>query len=205
MELYIIRHGETDFNRQRIVQGGGIDSELNALGHAQAHAFFKQYQDMHFDALYASDLQRTHQTLAPFVKHQGRMLCIEPALREFSWGRLEGKKPTAQEEVEFQELRNAWKRGELHRGIEGGDTPIDFWSRLEPRLWEMAAHHEGQRVLACSHGRTLRVLLSSLVGEGMHTMEAYPHHNTCLHILRFTQNQQVKMVEMGNISHLKNL
>ena len=40
--IYLIRHGETDFNRQGIVQGSGVDSDLNELGLAQAEAFFPE-------------------------------------------------------------------------------------------------------------------------------------------------------------------
>jgi broad specificity phosphatase PhoE len=44
-ELYIIRHGETDLNKQGIVQGRGINSDLNDTGRAQAAAFFKMYKE----------------------------------------------------------------------------------------------------------------------------------------------------------------
>ena len=66
MKLYLIRHGETDYNRQGIVQGGGVDSSLNDLGRRQAEAFFEHYKHLRFDAVYVSALKRTHETLAPW-------------------------------------------------------------------------------------------------------------------------------------------
>lgn len=45
--IYILRHGETDYNRRGIVQGSGVDAELNEYGRLQAEAFFRYYRDFH--------------------------------------------------------------------------------------------------------------------------------------------------------------
>jgi broad specificity phosphatase PhoE len=91
LKLYLIRHGETDFNIQGIVQGGGVDSDLNELGRAQGQAFFEYYKHISFDSVYCSSLKRTAQTLHPFVE-LGHELIARPELNEFNWGVLEGKK-----------------------------------------------------------------------------------------------------------------
>ena len=57
--IYLIRHGETDYNRRGVVQGSGIDSDLNEMGRAQAMAFFQAYQHVPFAKLYISGL-KTH-------------------------------------------------------------------------------------------------------------------------------------------------
>jgi len=57
--IYLIRHGETDFNRRGVVQGSGVDSDLNDMGRAQAQAFFQAYQHVPFEKLYVSGLKRT--------------------------------------------------------------------------------------------------------------------------------------------------
>jgi bisphosphoglycerate-dependent phosphoglycerate mutase len=64
--IYLIRHGQTDFNKQGIVQGSGVDSSLNEEGHAQARKFYEAYHHINFDKIYVTELQRTHQTVAPF-------------------------------------------------------------------------------------------------------------------------------------------
>lgn len=64
--IYIIRHGETDYNKQGIIQGGGIDSSLNELGRRQAQQFYQAYHHIQFDRIYTSELKRTHQSVAPF-------------------------------------------------------------------------------------------------------------------------------------------
>jgi len=66
--IYIVRHGETDFNRKGIVQGGGVDAPLNELGRQQAQAFYDIYKDVLFEIVLTSKLQRTHQTVQPFLE-----------------------------------------------------------------------------------------------------------------------------------------
>ncbi|HEY0898299.1 MAG TPA: histidine phosphatase family protein, partial [Sphingobacteriaceae bacterium] len=60
--LYIIRHGETELNRRGIVQGRGMNTDLNELGKKQAEAFYQAYFHIPFDKIYTSTLKRTHQT-----------------------------------------------------------------------------------------------------------------------------------------------
>ncbi len=65
--IYIIRHGETDYNRLGIMQGSSIDTDLSEIGRLQAQAFYEQYQQLAFDAIITSSLRRTWQTVAPFL------------------------------------------------------------------------------------------------------------------------------------------
>jgi broad specificity phosphatase PhoE len=53
-ELYIIRHGETELNRLGIVQGRGVNTDLNDTGRAQAAAFYERYKDIPFQKIYTS-------------------------------------------------------------------------------------------------------------------------------------------------------
>src|SRR5690606_41388740 len=83
--FYIIRHGQTDLNKQGIVQGRGINSPLNAHGIRQAEAFYERYKEVPFDRIITSSLLRTHQTVdkfiasdIPWTQHAG--------LDEIRWG-----------------------------------------------------------------------------------------------------------------------
>ena len=66
-KIYLIRHGQTDFNVQGIVQGSGVDSSLNAAGYEQASRFFAAYKHLPFDKVYTSTLQRTQQSVQGFL------------------------------------------------------------------------------------------------------------------------------------------
>ena len=62
-KIYLTRHGQTDYNLKGVVQGSGIDADLNATGRAQANAFYQAYKDHPFDKLYVSGLKRTFQSM----------------------------------------------------------------------------------------------------------------------------------------------
>ncbi|HMR56571.1 MAG TPA: histidine phosphatase family protein, partial [Cyclobacteriaceae bacterium] len=65
-KIYLIRHGQTDFNLKGIVQGSGVDSSLNDRGRAQAEAFYETYKNIAFDKIYTSALRRTRESVIGF-------------------------------------------------------------------------------------------------------------------------------------------
>ena len=67
MKLYIIRHAETEYNKNGIIQGSEVDSDINDVGERQAKSFFEYYKDINFDKIYISDLKRTFQTIRRFI------------------------------------------------------------------------------------------------------------------------------------------
>ena len=89
--IYIIRHGETEYNRLGIVQGSGINEPLNEKGIWQANRFFESYKKINFTKIYTSKLIRTQQTIQPFI-NAGHEFEAHAGLNEISWGIFEGKK-----------------------------------------------------------------------------------------------------------------
>ncbi|TAE47799.1 MAG: histidine phosphatase family protein [Bacteroidetes bacterium] len=199
--LYFIRHGETDYNRQGIIQGGGIDSDLNETGIRQAHSFYQNYQHIGFDAVYASPLRRTHQTLHPW-KIQGYELRIEEGLKEFDWGSLEGVKPSEAQEKEFSDAIRRWESGETHFRYAGGESPVDAWKRAEAFFSTLTERHPRQKLLLCSHGRQLRVILAALVDRDLRAMHKYGHHNTALTIVHINSDGHAYVEKHNDHSHL---
>src|SRR5258708_29183342 len=87
-KIYLVRHGQTDFNLRGIVQGSGVDSSLNDTGRAQALAFYQAYGDVPFDKVYTSRLRRTVETVRSFIDH-GVLHEALGGLNEISWGTKE--------------------------------------------------------------------------------------------------------------------
>lgn len=203
MKIYLIRHGETDFNRRGIVQGGGVDSDLNALGREQSDAFFQHYRHIEFDAVYVSPLKRTHQTVQRWQDERGFQLQIEPGLTELSWGVLEGKVPTREESEAFRQLKQKWQAGQLELSVEGGESPLQCWERLQGVLQSLKQKHLNQTILVCSHGRTSRVLLASITGNGLTDMERFNHSNTGLNILQLDESGAFRAEVINSLAHLK--
>lgn len=201
-EFYLIRHGQTDFNKRGIIQGGGIDSSLNDTGWAQAHAFHQQYKQVSFDLIVTSDLRRTHQTLKPFLD-----LGIEhystSDINEISWGVHEGQSYNDLVRASYQKVIGKWKNGDYEARFKGGESATELGNRVG-RFVNYLKKTEAKKVLICSHGRTIRALICLLKTFELNQMEQVDHHNTGLFKGLYQSDQFVFHLE-NDISHLENL
>ena len=200
--IYLIRHGETDFNRRGVVQGSGIDSDLNELGIAQAKAFFEVYQYLPFDKIYTSELKRTHQTVAEFISlgipHESHV-----GLNEISWGIKEGKVPNSQEDELYKSIISGWRNGNTHIPCEGGESPEDVAKRQKPFLDLLLSRPEEKLVLIAMHGRAMRILLTQILQLPLYQMDDFEHSNVCLYKIHYSYDNKSFEIEVANdITHL---
>lgn len=202
MNLYIVRHGQTDYNKMNMVQGSGIDAPLNAVGHAQADAFFEAFGSHPFQKIYTSTLKRTHQSISRFAM---KGLPVEPlqGLDEISWGNQEGVAFTPETTTLYQETTKKWSEGHLDLSVGGGETPIDVMKRQQSAM-EHILSHDHKEVLVCMHGRALRILMCWLLNYDLSLMDEFKHCNLCLYKLIY-HNGKFR-VDLHNYSrHLDNL
>jgi broad specificity phosphatase PhoE len=203
--IYIIRHGETDYNRQGVVQGSGIDADLNELGLAQAMAFFQAYKHVPFAKIYLSNLQRTHQTAEPFRK-LGIPMEQYGGLNEISWGVMEGKVPNSTDNAYYRALMESWSAGYTDQPTDGGESPDDVMNRQKPVIDLILSRPDENSVLIVMHGRAMRILLSWLMHESLADMDRYEHRNVCLYKLRYDYETAQFTVELANdVAHLASL
>ncbi len=203
--LYLLRHGQTDFNLQDKVQGSGHDTSLNQIGMAQALAFHRHYAGEPFDAFYCSALQRSRQTLEPFLQdtfYQGITLNERVGINEFNWGIFEGKSFDTFDEV-YRKLVEDWKAGNEHAAPPGGDSPAMVAARMQPVVDEL---RQGvyQRPLICLHGRALRLLLCLLTGKPSSSMDDFDHSNLCLYVM-LRVGDFYKVVQANDTTHLEGM
>jgi len=197
--IYIVRHGQTDFNKQGIVQGSGVNSSLNARGQEQASAFYQKYKHEPFEAVLTSRLLRTHETMAGFI-NDGIPWEQFDELNEISWGQHEGRKSTPAMQTEFQELLKAWSTGQYHARIAGGESALEMHERLSTFV-EYLKNRPEEKILVCSHGRAMRCLMTVLENAPISNMQAYEHDNTGLYLVNYTPH--VFQFELENdLSHL---
>ncbi len=202
-EIYIIRHGETELNRLGVVQGRGINSDLNDTGRAQAEAFYNHYKDIVFDKLYTSKLKRTHQTVQHFIDLGLPWEQLE-GLDELAWGEWEGKPNTEEARIAFKEVVEKWQGGNYEAKFEGGESPNEVSIRLQQALEIIKSKTDEKRVLICMHGRAMRLLLCLLLEKPLSEMGDFPHQNTTLYRLNLTDNH-FTVIDFNNTDHLKEL
>jgi probable phosphoglycerate mutase len=99
-KVYLVRHGQTDFNLRNIVQGSGVDTDLNELGRNQAAMFYQMYKDIPFDKIYTSALKRSQQSVQQFIA-RGIPFDALAGLNEISWGPKEGHRVTPDEDAYY--------------------------------------------------------------------------------------------------------
>jgi probable phosphoglycerate mutase len=181
--IYLIRHGQTDFNKMGIVQGCGVDTDLNETGRLQAQQFFEAYTHLSFEPIFVSRLKRTHQTVAPFTQNNSIAPRIIPELDEINWGMMEGMMPTPESSAQFHDIVASWRNGNLHMAVEGGETPAALFERQKQGLKTIEAHISDKPALICMHGRAMRSFLCLLTNHPLHLMDDFEHNNVCLYVL----------------------
>lgn len=201
-DIYIIRHGETDYNRRGIVQGSGVDADLNEMGRAQAMAFFQAYQHVPFAKIYTSTLIRTYQTVEPFIE-LGIPFEKLSGLNEISWGIMEGKIPNTLDDDYYRNLIENWSAGNTALPTEQGESPEQVVARQRPAIDYILAQPDESPVLVAMHGRAMRILLSWLLNKPLARMDEFEHSNLCLYKLTYQSETGLFTLDIANdTSHL---
>ena len=183
--IFLLRHGQTDFNVRGIVQGSGVDSSLNDTGRQQAAQFFAAYGHVPFDKVYTSALRRTHESVQQFLD-LGLPHEAHSGLNEISWGVREGTRITMEEDEEYRRILANWNAGDTHARLTGGESPEEVAARQRPFIELLRARDDERTILVCLHGRALRVLLCQLLNYPLSCMEGFEHSNLCLYKLEYT-------------------
>lgn len=192
-KIYLIRHGQTDFNKKGIVQGSKVDSDLNEIGKLQASLFYERYKDVSFDKVYTSALKRSIQSVQAFIdlgipheKYTG--------LNEISWGDMDGIQASYQSAQHYKEITLRWSNGEIDARLDNGESPLDVWKRQQPVIETIFSRSEEKTILICMHGRALRVLLSGMLHKDLAKMDMFIHENLGLYLLDYDgKNFQIIM------------
>lgn len=200
-KVYIVRHGQTDFNLKNIVQGSGVDTDLNKTGREQAVQFFEAYKDVPFDKVYTSVLKRTTQSVSHFIDRgiQHEML---PGLNEISWGKKEGHRVTPEEDEYYHFMLQQWQLGNTNLRIDGGESPEEVVVRMKPAMDHIMSRTKEKTILICMHGRAIRILLCYLLNYPLRSMDMFDHTNLCLYVLNFT-GSMFHVERYNDTSHLR--
>ena len=162
-EILITRHGETDWNVQKIFRGRA-DIDLNSAGRKQAEALALFLKGTKLDAIYTSPLERALRT-AQIVAGQQHRLRMETDidLVDFDYGEWQG---VSEEDVKekYPELYGRWLKEPHKVKIPGGESLNDVKKRVLRALDTIVAEHETGTVMIVSHRILMKTLILSLLG-----------------------------------------
>jgi len=185
-KLILVRHGETDDNKNLVFQGQD-GRGLNARGRDQAARLAARLVAANVKpaALYASDLDRARETAEILGRALSLVPALDPDLREVFLGEWQGLSH-AEIAARFPEQWAAWQRGEdVKRG--GGETYAELGARMARAVGRVAGAHPGQVAAIVSHGAAIKIFVARVLGLGTPALRAY----------RVSSNTGVTVVERG--------
>ncbi len=200
-KIYLVRHGQTDFNLRGVVQGSGIDAPINETGRAQAKAFYEAYQNIDFDQVYHTALIRTRQSIESFIS-KGIPTTALPELNEISWGDYEGTPMTPEEGEYYKHMLHQWQMGNLDYAIAGGESPNVVAERMRKGIQKIL-EGPGETILVCMHGRAMRIFLSLIFNYDLRYMDQFEHSNLCLYLLEQLSDGTFVLRKGNDREHLK--
>jgi probable phosphoglycerate mutase len=177
----LVRHGETDWNGEKRIQGQ-IDIDLNAAGEGQARALRSALAGHSFDAIYSSDLLRALNTARIATAGLGVAVSPAPTLRERHFGVLQGTTPHEASRQYPEVHRHHQARTPDYDNLTG-ESLVTFAARVMAGLEAMATRHAGQHVLACTHGGVLDVAYRAATGRALHLPRDFGLPNAALNWL----------------------
>lgn len=180
--IYIVRHGETDFNKESRMQGRGINSSLNETGEKQAKAVANFLKDKPISQIITSSMHRAIESAIPFSMQSKIQIESFPELEEMNFGDLEGKK-IFEVKDELQYLHKFWSEGNLAVPSPGGENPTEVFSRANNRTKQILVSSTHSGILFVIHGRLIRILLSEWLGLGLKNMHQIEHQNGAINYL----------------------
>ena len=157
MKIYYVRHGQTDLNLAKKMQGGGTEKELNETGVSQAYNTKKELENVKYDLVICSPMKRAKQTAE--IINEGRDIPIitDERIRERKLGDYEGRDVT--EEME----NNIWDY-KLNYNIPNGENLHDFEKRIDEFFDDIKEKYHDKSVLIVAHGGIAKVIKAHLYG-----------------------------------------
>ena len=198
-EIILIRHGETEWNSQKRMQGHS-NSDLSSVGQAQIQALGQWMKNVPFDLIYSSDSLRAKQTAEAITQFSGHELQFDQRLREKNLGVFEGL--TSEEARErHPEVFRLFKTAGSTYVIDEGESTQQLQDRALEIVNEIRIKHPEERVLLVTHGGFIRVVMKHSLGLSLETPTRFLIRNTG--VFRLVWEDKWLVSQMGGVSHLE--
>jgi len=201
IELILIRHGETQWNNQRRIQGGSSDIELNETGRNQAEKLGLSLKEREINAIYSSPLKRARDTAQAVASHHNLEMHIEPGLRELEVGELEGV--TAESlGTDFSNFLIHWQNGNGAEKLPGGgESLIDLQNRAWSVVKQIVDNNQGAAAVV-THYFVILAVISAALELPLPSIRRFRVQVSSISILDFNNNRPCLKL-LGDTCHLR--
>jgi broad specificity phosphatase PhoE len=200
--VYIVRHGETEWNAQGRIQGH-TDICLSEKGREQARVVSRRLAEVPFDVAYSSDLSRTRETAQVILGERNVPLHPTPQLREYHKGVFEGLM-VHEYSLRYPELYQASLVNDLDFAPPGGETIRQTSARMARFAAQLKKSHLDDTVLVVGHGGSLRSLIVALLSLPLEANWKFVMRNCALSII-YTYPHNAVLHLYNDTSHLSGL
>jgi probable phosphoglycerate mutase len=170
----LVRHGETDANRDGLALGR-LDVPLNETGLGQAKSLGLALAAEPVAAIYASPLGRAMQTAEAIAAHHTVGVTVEPGLIEMDVGEIDGI-PFPEVRAKYPEFLGRWmSEGGPQHPMPGGESLAEVARRAWATLDRLARRHQGETVVAVSHNFVILTLLARVMDVELHNFRRLRH------------------------------
>lgn len=198
MLLFLVRHAETTYNRQKKIQGQK-DPRLSAYGRKEAARLAQRFRELKFAAVYSSPLKRAHETAQIIVGKRRKIIC-EDGLREWGLGKWEGK-TVAEIRRAYGDAFPKWVHMPSKVPVPGGEDFKDFEARVKQTLKAIARRHPDGNILVVCHGGVISAYATMIMNLTFDHIWCIPVGNAALTIVEVGPRTQ-RLVTFNDTSHL---
>jgi 2,3-bisphosphoglycerate-dependent phosphoglycerate mutase len=201
-ELVLVRHGETDMNRELRFQGQ-VNVGLNAIGLMQARRLALRLAGEEAHAVYASDLLRARQTAEPIADELELQPVADSGLREQAFGRVDGMRV---EDIkrDHPDALEGWLRFEPDFAMPEGESTRAFHTRVMEAVQRVVAAHPRQTVVVVTHGGVLDMIYRTARSLGLGGPRQSEIPNAGLNRIR-VRSGVFEIVSWADTQHLADL
>ncbi|KAF8163522.1 histidine phosphatase superfamily [Crassisporium funariophilum] len=201
--IYLVRHGETQYNRDGIIQGH-IDIPLNEGGVEQARIVGDALKGVDFDVAYSSDLKRAADTGQQIMVHHPKVKMIkQPELRERFMGDLEGTSPKKGAAKLVASVDDTMETSAAFR-----QRATKWWNRTVLGTVLSSPRDDGaaSNVLVATHGGFILVLVQELIGSRKARcgpgVVIWKCNNASVSVIEVKEDKTGVVVQFGSVAHL---
>ena len=201
MKIYLIRHGETDQNKIKCLQGR-TDIELNAYGKELAHKTAEGLKHIEFEMIFTSPLKRAKETAEIIKGERNIPVIVEERIQEISFGEYEGlcygKERYSVPDPDFM---NFFQKPECYKTPPGGESFEEVLARTGEFLKELAenAEYQDKVILLSTHGCALKALLANAENTPLARFWGEGVHKNCAVSLIEMKDGQMEVLEDGRL------
>ncbi len=201
LRLYLVRHGETDWNTEGRLQGQS-DTPLSPAGIAQAYKLAARLARESIDAIWSSDLQRARQTAEIIAKPHGLEVNVSPVLREASFGLWEGLTESEILERGDEELWRSYRANSVKHRPPEGELLEEICERMLGIVNRIKSAHPSGTVIVVGHGGSLRAILCDALGSPIPAWRRLSLSNACLNLIEYWDSGPIVKL-LNDTCHLR--